>query len=138
MPFNVSNVVLFLNIFTGLFSRYPAEMNVTWKSGVKNYSTNEYNLGPLTGHELLLRIQKNQTIKVFDRLYPGLKRKKLSKMNALSLKMDLLNDYTRPTPFPTDMFLRLPNRSTSQAYIMLGQIGTGKTRIHSSFDIWYA
>ena len=120
------NVVLFINIFTGLFSRYPAEMNVTWKSGVKNYSTNKYTLGPLTSRELLLRLQKNQTIKVFDRLYPGLKRKKLAKMDALSLKMDLLNEYTHPAPFPTDMFRRLPNGSTSQAYIMLGQIGTGK------------
>ena len=102
-------------------------MNVTWKSGVKNYATNEYTIGPRTGHELLLLWKLNHTVKVFDRLYTGLKRKKLSKKRALSLKMDLLNEYTHPTPFPTDMFLRLPNGSPSQAYIMLGQIGTGKT-----------
>ena len=105
-------------------------MNVTWKSMVKSYGTNEYAIGPLTGRQLLLLRQQNHTIKVFDRLYSGLKRKNLSKRRALSLKMDLLNEYTHPTPFPRDMFLRLPNGSPNQAYIMLGQVQTGKIIKH--------
>ena len=113
-------------------------MNVTWSSVVKNKATNEYATGPLTGHELLRYRQQNYTIKVFDRLYSGLKRKNLSKQKALSFKMDLLKEYGHPTPFPTDMFLRLPNGSPNQAYIMLGQIGTGKIIIDYFDGIYYA
>ena len=119
-----------------MFSRYPAEMNVTWESTVKNNATNAYTSERLTGHQLLLLRQQNHTIKVFDRLYSGLKRSNLPQRRALSLKMDLLNEYTHPTPFPTDMFLRLPNGSPNQAYIMLGQIGTGKTIITQFFDMY--
>ena len=113
-------------------------MNVTWKSTVKNYATKAHTGERLSGHQLLLLRQQNHTIKVFDRLYSGLKRKHLSKRKALSYKMDLLNEYAHPTPFPTDMFLSLPNGSPNQAYIMLGQIGTGKIIIYLFDDMYYA
>ena len=113
-------------------------MNVTWKSTLKNKARDTYTSERLTGHQLLFLRKQNHTIKVFDRLYSGLKRANLSKRRALSLKMDLLNEYTHPTPFPTDMFLRLPNGSPNQAYIMLGQIGTGKIIIDYFDGIYYA
>ena len=124
--------------FAGLFSRYPVKMNVLWSSVVKNSSTNEYTIGSRTGHQLLFLQQQNHTFKVFDILYSELKRTNMSKRRALSLKMDLLNEYAHPTPFPTDMFLRLPNGSPNQAYIMLAQVGTGKMIITRLSTIIYA
>ena len=50
----------------------------------------------------------------------------MSRRTALRLKMDLLDEYSLPRPFPNDMFLRLPDGSPDQAYLMLGQKGTGK------------
>ena len=115
-----------LNKLIGLLSRYTAKMNVPWRSVVKNSSTNEYTIGPRTGHQLLLLQQQNHTIKVLEKLNSGLKRTHMSNKEYLALKMDLLNEYAHPAPFPADMFLRLPNGSPDQAYIILGQIGTGK------------
>ena len=48
---------------------------------------------------------------------------------ALRLKMDLLDDYSLPRPFPNDMFLRLPNGSPDQSYLILGQKETGRIAI---------
>ena len=41
--------------------------------------------------------------------------------------MDIFKEYAHPKPFPTDMFLKLPDGLPDQAYIMLGQKGTGRT-----------
>ena len=95
-------------------------------SVVKNVSTNEYTSQRLTGDQLLRLRQQNHTIKVFQRFASELKRTNVSEQTAIAFKLDILNDYTYPTPFPKDMFLRLPNVSPNYSYVILGQIGTGK------------
>ena len=54
-----------------------------------------------------------------------MKRKNMSRKKALSLKLDIFDDYSHPKPFPKDMYLRLPNGSPNQAYLILGTKGTG-------------
>ena len=99
---------------------------MTWNSVVKNVSTNEYTLELRTGHQLMQFLEQNHTIEVFHRLKTSLRRKNMSRRMALRLKMDLLDDYSLPRPFPNDMFLRLPNGSPDQSYLILGQKETGR------------
>ena len=108
-------------------------MNVSWSSVTKNPITKEYTLGRRTGDQLMLLYQQNYTIKVFEMLRAELKREFMSRRRALSLKMDLFNEYSHPRPFPADMFLRLPTGSPSQAYLMIGQTGTGKIIVALGF-----
>lgn len=110
-----------------MLSRYAPERNVTWSSVTMNPLTKERSLQRLTGHALLLLREANYTIKVFENLFASLKRTSMSRNKALKLKMDLFKEYAHPKPFPTDMFLRLPYGSPDQAYVMLGQKGTGRT-----------
>ena len=83
-------------------------------------------LGSLTGEEIISLINKNYVIRIFQRLRSSLRRQKMSRRRSLMLKMDLLNEYSHPKPFPKDIFLRLPSGSPDQSYVMLGQKGTGK------------
>ena len=114
----------YLNL-TGLLSRYPAKMNVTWTSLTRNPATNEYNFERRTGHQLLHLYQQNHTIRVFERLLSGLKCEIMSPLMSSYLKMDLFDEYSYPRPFPNDKFLRIPKGSPNQSYVMLGQKGTG-------------
>ena len=102
-------------------------MNVTWRTSLRHASTNylakQLNL---PGHSILSLVDQNYTVAVFEKLSTSKKKKSLSTEQFLLLKMDLFKDYTHPKPFPTDMFLRLPNGSPDQAYVFLAQKGTGK------------
>ena len=101
-------------------------MNVTWSAVTRSPVTKRRALWNLPGNEILLLHKQNYTIKVFERLYASLKRTDMSQKQALRLKMDIFQDYGYPKPFPRDMFQRLPEGSPNQAYLMLGQKGTGK------------
>ena len=105
-------------------------MNVTWVTSVRHSSRNySGTVLRVPGHYILSLYEKNYTIKVFEKL--SVSRKQgymyMSTRKFHSLKMDLIKEYQHPKPFPTDMFLSLPNGSPDQAYVILGQKGTGKT-----------
>ena len=123
---------MFCNVlysYLGILNRYPAELNVTWTTYRKDPKTNESFIGQMTSSDILSRLKRDWSIKVFEKLNAGLKKKYLSKRKSLSYKMDIFDDYTFPQPFPTDKFLRLPNGSPDQAYLMLGTKTTGKYRL---------
>ena len=113
----------------GILNRYPKKLNVTWNALAINPLTNETFHGSIPGHELLAFLDKNFTIKVFEKLHSSMKRINMSKRMFLWHKMDLFKDYLPPDPFPVDMFLRLPLGSPNQAYFMLGTKGTGISSI---------
>ena len=56
----------------------------------------------------------------------------MSQEEALSLKMDHLDEYDYTKPFPKDMFLRLPVGAPDQAYVILGQKGTGMVEYYDA------
>lgn len=106
-------------------SRYPQDLKVMWNAVVKHAGKNESFHRGIEGHELLSFLDKNYSIKVFERLNAKLKRQNMSKRKYLRSKMDLFEDYSHPKTFPPDMFLRLPSGSPNQAYLILGTKGTG-------------
>ena len=112
-------------MYPGLLRRYPTELNITWDTVGKDPVTNERFVRPLTGDDILSLLKKNYSIKIFQRLNAGLKRQDFSKRMILKLKMDIFEYYSFPQPFPADKFLRLPNGSPDQAYLMLGTKTTG-------------
>ena len=114
------------NLKTGLLSRYPQDLNVTWNAVVRNDKKNESLHGGIEGHELISFLNENSTVKVFERLNSKLKRQNMSRRKFLWSKMDLFQEYSHPKPFPPDMFLRMPLGSPNQAYVILGTKGTGK------------
>ena len=104
-------------------------MNVTWVTALRHTSSNySGRVLRVPGHYILSLYEKNYTIKVFEKLSVSRKRgyMYMSTRKFHSLKMDLVQEYAHPKPFPTDMFLKLPNGSPDQAYVILGQKGTGK------------
>ena len=101
-------------------------MNVTWKVMTTSLITKTASKSRLEGHKILSLQAKNHAIKVFEKLPSGLKRENMSRDMLLKLKMDLLKEYGHPKPFPTDKFLKLPSGSPDQAYLILGQKGTGR------------
>ena len=101
-------------------------MNVTWNVMTTNPLTKTMTKSRLQGHEILSLHAKNYTIKVFEKLHSSLKRKHMSPYKVQKLKIDLLKEYGHPKPFPTDRFLKLPSGSPDQAYVILGQKGTGR------------
>ena len=103
-------------------------MDVTWSMCAKSPSATLRTMRRLHGYNILLLRERNYTIKVFEKLYASLKKKSMSKNQALKLKMDLFEEYSYPKPFPKDRFLTLPSGSPNQAYVMLGQKGTGKAQ----------
>ena len=51
----------------------------------------------------------------------------MSRKKILKHKLDLLQEFAHPTPFPESMFLKLPKGSSNQQpYVILGRKGTGK------------
>ena len=100
-------------------------MNVTWTAVTKDPVTHKSVIGSIPGYELLSMLEKNYTIKIFEKLYSSLRIKKMSKESSLQFKLDIFKDYSSPKPFPKDMFLNLPQGSPNQAYLMLGTKGTG-------------
>ena len=108
-----------------MLNRYPDELNITWSTFGKDPITNERFSGRMKGKDILSRLKKDCSLKVFERLHASLKRKYLSKRSSLIHKMDIFEDYTFPQPFPPDKFLRLPNGTPDQAYLMLGTKTTG-------------
>ena len=102
-------------------------MNVTWRTSIRHASTNySGKLLNIPRHYILSLVDQNYTVTVFEKLSASKKKKSLSTEQFLSLKMDLFKEYAQPKPFPTDMFLRLPNGSPDKAYIILAQKGTGE------------
>ena len=127
----LSYIAMFCNVsysYLGILNRYPAELNITWTTFGVDPSTNERFIGHKTGSDILSRLKRDYSIKVFEKLHTGLKKKYLSKRKSLIYKMDIFEDYTFPQPFPADKFLRLPNGSPDQAYLMLGTKSTGQYR----------
>ena len=123
------NVSIFCNgsyLYLGLLKRYPTELNITWNTCGKDPLTNERFLQRLRGDDILSLLKKNYSLKIFEKLNAGLKRQGLSKRMILKLKMDIFKDYSFPQPLPADKFLRLPNGSPDQAYLILGTAATGK------------
>ena len=100
-------------------------MNVTWNAVVRNPNMTTSFHGGIEGHELISLLDKNYSIKVFERLNSKLKRQNMSRKMYILAKMDLFKEYSHPKPFPQDLFLRLPLGSPNQAYLILGTIGTG-------------
>ena len=49
----------------------------------------------------------------------------MSRKSFYANKLDLFKEYEYPKPLPTDYFLRLPDGSPAQSYLVLGQKGTG-------------
>ena len=120
------SLIFYIYLYVGLLQRYPAELNITWTTVAKDPITNDTFLRDMTGPDILSLLKKDYSIKVFEALNSGLKRESMSKRMSLMYKMDLFKDYSHPEPFPEDMFLRLPNGSPNQAYLMLGTKGTGE------------
>ena len=118
-------IYLIISLPLGLLSRYPKELNVTWNAVVQNPIDKHRWHSYIQGDTLLQFLHRNYTIKVFEKLNASMKRKNMSRKKALSLKLDIFNDYSHPKPFPKDMYLRLPNGSPNQAYLILGTKGTG-------------
>ena len=116
----------YIYLYIGLLQRYPADLNITWTTVAKDPITNDTFLRDMAGPDILSLLKKGYSIKVFEALNSGLKRENMSKRMSLRYKMDLFKDYSHPEPFPEDMFLRLPNGSPNQAYLMLGTKGTGE------------
>ena len=71
-------------------------------------------------------LKEKYTVKVWETLRASRKRRERSQRLSLNLKMDLFDEFTYPTPFPKDIFQRLPTLSPHLEYIMLGQKGTGR------------
>ena len=112
-----------------MLNRYPTNLNITWNTVGKDPITNDMFFRRTTGADILLLLKRNYSIKVFERLNSSLKRKKMSKRTSYIYKMDIFKDYSYPQPFPLDKFLRLPDGSPNQAYLMLGTKGTGKYQL---------
>ena len=111
----------------GLLNRYPPEINLTWDASIRHPSTNYSGaLLNLPGKYILSLMERNYTVKVFEKLLASKKRQPHSRKTFLSLKLDLFKEYAHPKPFPTDMFLSLPDGSPDQAYVILAHKGTGK------------
>ena len=112
----------------GILTRYPAELNITWRTLGKDPITNKrFGQVQMSGKDILSRLKQNYSLNVFERLNSRLKTTYLSKRSSLIYKMDIFDDYSFPQPFPPDKFLRLPNGSPDQAYLMLGTKATGKS-----------
>ena len=116
----------FLYLGSGLLNRYPRELNITWPTLGKDPITNQSFLRRMAGSDIIALLKNHTMFKVFERLNAGLKRKQMSRRVSLMYKMDIFKDYSYPQPFPRDKFLRLPDGSPNQAYLMLGTKGTGK------------
>ena len=112
--------------YSGVLNRYPNNLNITWNTVGKDPITNDMFFRRTTGADIMSLLKRNYSIKVFERLNSSLKRKKMSKRTSYIYKMDIFKDYSYPQPFPLDKFLRLPDGSPNQAYLMLGTKGTGK------------
>ena len=119
-------IIFYIYLYIGLLQRYPADLNITWTTVARNPITNDTFLRDMAGPDILSLLKKDYSIKVFEALNSRLKRENMSKRMSLRYKMDLFKDYSHPEPFPEDMFLRLPNGSPNQAYLMLGTKGTGE------------
>ena len=115
---------------SGVLNRYPTELNITWTTVAKDPITSENLYAHMTGTDILKLLKKDYSVKVFERLQTKLKKKSMSKRMSLMNKMDLFKDYSYPQPFPVDKFLKLPNGSPNQAYLMLGTKGTGRCMLN--------
>ena len=116
----------------GLLTRYPPTLNITWNTIFRHKSTGyKGTWKELSGYEILSLHGSNYTIKILERLKAKEKRRGMSKRKARGMKLDLLDEYAHPKPFPKDMFLRLPNGSPDrldQEYLIMGQKGTGRNK----------
>ena len=89
----------------------------------------------MTGPSILSLQKRGYSLKIFEKLYAGLKKENMSKRMSLMYKMDIFKDYSFPQPLPMDKFLRLP-RLPDQAYLILGTKGTGNKLSFDIFDIF--
>ena len=133
---SILNINIFRNnisSWSGVLNRYPTELNITWTTVAKDPITSENLYAHMTGTDILKLLKKDYSVKVFERLQTKLKKKSMSKRMSLMNKMDIFKDYSYPQPFPVDKFLKLPNGSPNQAYLMLGTKGTGRCILNRTF-----
>ena len=90
----------------------------------KNYSGTFWRV---PGHYVWSLYKRNHTFKIYELLPTGIDASFMSQKKVLNLKLDLLQEYAYPSPFPKNMFLKLPRGSVNQQpYVILGTKGTGK------------
>ena len=117
--------------YKDLLTRYPRSwIEVNWSTTARKSKNDLGTISKLSGHEIMALYRKNYTIKVFEKLHRRQINSHFSKKKWLGLKMDLYDEYDHPKPFPTDRYLRLPDTQPTQAYVMLGQKGTGISNVY--------
>ena len=90
----------------------------------KNYSGTFWRV---PGHYVWSLHKRNHTFKIYELLYPAIDASFMSQKKILNFKIDLLEEFADPSPFPENMFLKLARGSTNQQpYVILGTKGTGK------------
>lgn len=100
-----------------LLHRYASEWTTVYNVANKENCKS----GDLNGRRIYELIKKGYFVRVFHQLW---KSQKGWQKNEKKYKLDLIDDYTYPKPFPKDMFDDLYSDS-DQAYIMLATAETG-------------
>ena len=112
----------------GLLTRYPEELNVSWTTVSRHQSTNySGTFWKVPGHYVWSLYKRNHTFKIYEHLTSSIDASSMSQKKVLNLKLDLLQEFSYPSPFPKNMFLKLAKGSSNQqSYVILGGKGTGK------------
>ena len=105
--------------FSKLLNRYPAS---EWTTVYNVDEDQECKSGDLKGKRILDLIGKGYYVRVFHQLNKSLKG---WQRHERSLKLDLLDEYSHPEPFPKDIFGDI-YADSDQAYVMLATNGTGR------------
>ena len=105
--------------FGNLLGRYVSK----WPFSYYHDETDNCFAGDLEGPKIYHLMKNKVNIKSFLHL-PKSQRYQLDKSQREFLKLDLLNEYDFPTPFPKDQFEEL-NVTSDQAYIMFSTAKTG-------------
>ena len=67
----------------------------------------------------------------------GIDAEFMSRKKFLTLKLDLVEEFEHPAPFPESMFSKLHQGSSNQQpYVILGQKGTGKCNCENKYRPW--
>ena len=95
---------------------------------VSRHQSNNYSgtFWRVPGHYVWSLYKRNHTFKIYELLLSGIDIEFMSRRKVLTLKLDLLQEFAHPTPFPESMFSKLHRGSSNQQpYVILGQKGTG-------------
>ena len=105
--------------FGNLLGRYVSK----WPFSYYHDETDNCFAGDLEGPRIYHLMKEKVKIKSFTHL-PKSKRDQLDESQREYLKLDLMDEYDFPTPFPKDQFEEL-NIPSDQAYIMFSTAKTG-------------